>query len=568
MEVIEKYKKIVNESFAIAEKFLNEQSKNSILKEQKNLIDSFDRNAFIKVPFVGDFNAGKSSMLNSFIDRDILPTNITPETSVSYEIFYSENEYFEVLKNGAVIERKNVEEISNFKPTPDVLIRLYINNQKIKDLNDRGVVLVDMPGIDSGIEAHNNAIMNYVQDGTYFVIANDVKNGTLKSSTVAFIEEIKKYALSAAIVVTKKDCKPESEQEKTRNYIKEQASRLLNTDVTVEMISALDKDLKGLEIILEKLNGTELAKTKFNSKVTAFVSRLIGELELQSALLKSDTSTFDSKIAELQAKLDGANAELEDADKKAQTSGESVQDILNDISNALFNNSNSLAMSIYSKADSNTLCNQVVSIVRPTIVNSFKREVGEYQEIIGSALKGFSKDLESIINDSNNPLLKNVEGIVGNIVGRELLEELLTKGLNQVLAKVAGYKSLTLLASSLGKVINPLVGILINFIPDILRLIFGKSKEQKISQIQEQLQAQAFGQIVDALRAPLEGMLIQERQDSLEAVKALITERITAIQENIKNVKKEKEEKAAQLASKEQAISAAITSLNTIKQNI
>ena len=42
-------------------------------------------------------------------------------------------------------------------------------------MNDRNIVVVDMPGIDSGVEAHNNAILHYVQDGTFFVLVSEVE---------------------------------------------------------------------------------------------------------------------------------------------------------------------------------------------------------------------------------------------------------------------------------------------------------------------------------------------------------------------------------------------------------
>ena len=62
--------------------------KGDIKTKSMNLSSSLENDYYLKVPFIGDFNAGKSSLLNALMNRpELLPTNITPETAVSYELF-------------------------------------------------------------------------------------------------------------------------------------------------------------------------------------------------------------------------------------------------------------------------------------------------------------------------------------------------------------------------------------------------------------------------------------------------------------------------------------------------
>ena len=56
------------------------------------LLGRITKDNFIKIPFVGDFSSGKSSLLNAYIGSDLLPTNILPETAVAYELYYAEDE--------------------------------------------------------------------------------------------------------------------------------------------------------------------------------------------------------------------------------------------------------------------------------------------------------------------------------------------------------------------------------------------------------------------------------------------------------------------------------------------
>lgn len=60
--------------------------------DTEKLLDLVE-NATLIVPVVGDFNAGKSTLLNKFMGKDILEVNIKPETAVPAELYYSEEEY-------------------------------------------------------------------------------------------------------------------------------------------------------------------------------------------------------------------------------------------------------------------------------------------------------------------------------------------------------------------------------------------------------------------------------------------------------------------------------------------
>ncbi len=51
------------------------------------------------IPVVGNFSTGKSTLLNRFLEKSVLPTGITPETSLATELHYSVNERIEAFSN-------------------------------------------------------------------------------------------------------------------------------------------------------------------------------------------------------------------------------------------------------------------------------------------------------------------------------------------------------------------------------------------------------------------------------------------------------------------------------------
>ena len=86
MEKISHFIDIVEKAFSIAApNFSNQESVKKATANKDDLGAQLRKDSYIKVPFVGDFNAGKSSLINAMLGVDLLPTNILPETAVSYE---------------------------------------------------------------------------------------------------------------------------------------------------------------------------------------------------------------------------------------------------------------------------------------------------------------------------------------------------------------------------------------------------------------------------------------------------------------------------------------------------
>ncbi len=62
------------------------------------LLESVQKQQLV-IPVVGNFSAWKSTLLNRFLEKSVLPTGITPETSLATELHYSANERIEAFSN-------------------------------------------------------------------------------------------------------------------------------------------------------------------------------------------------------------------------------------------------------------------------------------------------------------------------------------------------------------------------------------------------------------------------------------------------------------------------------------
>lgn len=532
------------------------------------MVNSLEKDSFIKVPFVGDFNAGKSSLINCMLGIDILPTNILPETAVSYELYFSANEKLEVWLDDKLVETAPISQLKSLQLTPRNFVKLYLNNPIVKEWNDRNIVVVDMPGIDSGVEAHNNAILHYVQDGTFFVLVSEVEGGTLRMSTLSFIEEIKKYGAQLAVVISKIDKKPEQEVQDVKANVESVAKRLLGDSTMVVSASAIDKDFNGVLDILSSIDAEELIVNKYKGQVVNFIDSFIVELQLQMKLMLSDKSDFSEKIENLKNAQVKAVEDLKRKAESAQSVEGSADDILDDISEALREKAGYIATLLYGQTDGNVLNQEILTIIRPVIVNSLKREITEYSDVVGGALQEFMVNVDTILNDKDNKMLSGAEEIIGNMLGKDILEGLLKKGLDQLAKKFVAYKGLGELVKMLSKILGPLVTILINIIPDIIRMIFGKSKEQKIEEIKMKFTSEIVSKIIEALRQPIENMIKEQRAEVYNNVSALIASETQKYNENINAIKNQQQEEEKVVAQKVAALNTVVEKLNVLKTQI
>lgn len=566
MEKVDQFIRVVEKAFSIATpNFSNQESVKKATSEKDELEVQLLKDTYIKVPFVGDFNAGKSSLLNAMFGIDLVPTNILPETAVSYEFYYDTQEKLEIWEDDRLIKTVGLSQINNLTLTPKNLVKVYINNEFVKRQYERNIIIVDMPGIDSGLEAHNNAILNYIQDGNYFVLLTDAEGGTLRQTAINFINEVKKYGANVAIVISKVDKKPVEEIPNIKATIEKTALLHIGNNVKITTSSAVNKDYAGVVDILNSIESEQIIKTKYEPLVKGLINGYISEFQLQMKLLLQDKSLFDEKIQKLKEEKENAIIELKYKSETAQSVESSSDDILNDIATALQDKSGYLATLLYNGNNINVFKQELLTIIRPIIVTSFKREITEYQDVIGKVVQDFSLKADEILSDKD---LSGVQEMADYFFNKEVLENMLRKGLDKLAMRFVGYKGLGMLFNTLGKIIGPLVTIAINIIPDVLRLIFGKSKEQKISELQQKISTTVISKVVEAMRPQMEEMLREQRKQIDDNLQQLIESETQKYDDNIRAIQQQQKLEKEAVAKKVATLQECEGKLNALTQEL
>lgn len=208
---------------------------------------------------------------------------------------------------------------------------------------------------------------------------------------------------------------------------------------------------------------------------------------------------------------------------------------------------------------------ELLTIIRPIIVTSFKREITEYQDVIGKVIQDFSLKADEILSDKD---LSGVQEMADYFFNKEVLENMLRKGLDKLAMRFVGYKGLGMLFNTLGKIIGPLVTIAINIIPDVLRLIFGKSKEQKISELQQKISTTVISKVVEAMRPQMEEMLREQRKQIDDNLQQLIESETQKYDDNIRAIQQQQKLEKEAVAKKVATLQECEGKLNALTQEL
>lgn len=228
--------------------------------EPANWLDSaadHSQHFVVPVPLVGSFSAGKSTLINAVIGSPLLSTNIDPETAVPAEVWHSPTERLSgCLPNGEriamtrdAIRDNDVDALLNGGWLEIALpIALLQTMPHLK--------LVDMPGWDSGIQAHSTAIDGYASRSLAYGVVVSADEGNLRESIRTALRELAVREMPIFVVVTKADKKRPEEVQAIQTQVAQEVEKTIGCPpFLVCRASGRKKELTEFIAALQNLEG-------------------------------------------------------------------------------------------------------------------------------------------------------------------------------------------------------------------------------------------------------------------------------------------------------------------------
>lgn len=501
---------------------------NKDIKQLLNLI----KNMPLKVPIVGDFSSGKSSLLNKFMGKDILEVNIKPETAVPAELYYSEEEYdIGVDKDNNQIKLDNVKS-ENIKDY--LYIKRYINSDNLKKIEP--IILVDMPGFDSPLENHNRAIMSYLDKGIYYMALVPVDAGTITKSMLTQIKNIVNFKKDFSIFITKTDLRSEINIKEVSEEIK---NRLEDIDINKDIAYINQNDIHLFDSMIKELDPERLFDSVFLDVIKDMCYNKYNSINIKIASLKKDKNENDRTIEALEDSLKEIEKRKADMIEEIKTNQyeKEANEIVNQVGKELNNNIDSL-VNIALSGGSESLKEEILNIIQSVTIEKLGKIIDKLNSDINMQFSNDIKSLDKILSDYN---INQFSDKILNVIERFDIQSKIKimKPESSEEKKDGKYKTITTTLAVLTDIIPPAIEILIIYLPEIINLIFtlvakSQQKEEARSQILSQIPS-----IKIKLRPHIVNVLKKESEERINIISQSLDEELNKKKNEIEEVQKQ-----------------------------
>lgn len=196
---------------------------NESVIELKHLSESLEDNSYI-LSVMGQFSAGKSSLINNIFGKQILPVHKTETTARITFIRYGQEEKVDLFFSDGSVEEISLEESLELWQTgekADLVDKIESITISIpSDLLKNGLIIADTPGtntiIDKHIELTENLIAN--SDKVLYVLGKQITESDIK-----FVKAIEEYGTGVVFVRTYMDQIKSNEEDIEQTIEKEKA---------------------------------------------------------------------------------------------------------------------------------------------------------------------------------------------------------------------------------------------------------------------------------------------------------------------------------------------------------
>lgn len=516
------------------------------------LLEQALKNIELIVPVIGAFSAGKSTLINAFLDSSHLPVKITPETALAAELRYSSKERIEAVKADDSIIEYSISEMDKVTNNAKEYkyIRLYLFNNALKAIEP--LVLVDMPGFDSPLDLHNKAILEYINRGVHYAVLTSVEEGNLTRSMTRQLADIQQYGRDFSFFLSKANLRADSEVEEIAIRLEEQIDDYLDLDKKVIPIGL--KGGESLKQVLESIDPEQLFQQLFADELKDNFNNCIDLLNTSISAMQKDQQANDQDIEELKKGLNNLQRERDtmQQDAKNQYGEGSINRIVNAIGSEVSNSVDELVRTATSGGQ-DALSQSISEIVRHSLIYHVQNEMEDVsQDVIDKFLgKLQQSEVGGLSNGTNADWLNSVADNIKTLSGRAIsgMESVLeNKKNNSSSGSAAMYKTITTVLALTTSVVGPMVELVLVFLPQIIGLF---SKDNQQDKIRKQLQMKVIPSLKRSIRTELPAIFqtqvqqlisnisekfevaLEEKRTAIEAAEKSRSENIEQIEEQI-----------------------------------
>ncbi|TWI73051.1 dynamin family protein [Desulfobotulus alkaliphilus] len=482
------------------------------LDELKKEVENFK----VRLPLIGPFSAGKSTLINTLLDQDLLAIEIDPTTALPAEIHYAEQNRFSLcLEDESLID---ITESDLKAPQTEHLHKkpLYVKaelaSEKLQAFPH--LCLVDMPGWDSGIKAHSTAIDNYINRSLAYAVVIPAGDGTLRNSIRALLAELDLYSIPVFVFITKSEKSlPEDIVAITEQIRIEIAGIMKNALFSVATISSRKKNIEPFVQSLHQLE--KRSESIFNINC----HRLFGKkLQMMDDYLSTLLNEENMTAEDIAMKQDKIKQEMESFRKDMERETRELKNQIDPSARRILD---------LVKAD---LHASLESLTDASLHN------GDMEGIVGQIVRNATiKGMESEFHPKLKKYIKSLGDTLAATISTSFrvnfsdLEE--DRSMDSMQTGIQGSLSAALLFFRTMPIVNIIAPLLVG----LVSFLFGKtSSEEKLAIKREEARQQVLHSLIPGVLQKLHTSLIQILEQITEKVEGDIKKSIDEQEANMK----------------------------------
>lgn len=267
----------------------------------------------LKVPLIGKFSVGKSTLLNAWLEQDIQKEDLGACTSLATEFHYTEPGQEKLVicwLDDPITGSTNREEqplcsypesLNHWQSSGQqpLFIEIHLSNRALARHPD--LVLVDTPGLGATNGLHECAIQQYIGEAVSCILCV-TRTSQVGLDELAFIHRQRSLGQEFSLLVCQEALSNPSERQTLRQSLAVQAG--LNPNIPVPGCSAREGDFSGFQDVLARLE---------SKKADLFRQNFAGAIEhllKQADRLICQQLSGDSSIDQLQEKKKQTDQDL------------------------------------------------------------------------------------------------------------------------------------------------------------------------------------------------------------------------------------------------------------------
>lgn len=241
------------------------------------------------LPLIGEFSAGKTSLINALTDSKVLEIASLPTTATLYQIIFGapENKAVALSAEGEEVELQ-LDALKNDELKKYPTVTLFDTSTKVP----QDIIFVDTPGLSSPDPKHREVLTSILPQVDAILLTVDA-NQAVTRSLIDFVKSMRLAEKPIYLILNKIDTKSPSELQDLKRGIARDVDLPIDSLVCA---SAYANNISELQQLLTKI---QAEKTQIIAKVDALRTKeLVGELRSFIAeVLRSSSSPKELKEA-------------------------------------------------------------------------------------------------------------------------------------------------------------------------------------------------------------------------------------------------------------------------------